>query len=224
MKSPVTNPHCVVIIFILLFSSLGGIAQHVSVYDKDGKVRSPGDRAVEESRNNRNINTNGTTKSSVPDAEETPRAREQRLDAARKENERKIQESYGKYNFIGLVRAGLRPVRLGDKWGYLDGADNVVVPIQYDELKFADNGFYGVRLNRQWGFVDRAGRVLIPIIYSSLLSGFNTDGVASVTKDYGPKMNIDKNGSPVSDGQLVRMKNGGYDEKQPYYDELALVA
>ncbi|HJY23677.1 MAG TPA: hypothetical protein VJ279_12365, partial [Hanamia sp.] len=52
-----------IIIFILIVSGIKVNGQYVPVYDNKGKVRSPADRAAEEGRNKRIINSNSSSNS-----------------------------------------------------------------------------------------------------------------------------------------------------------------
>ena len=75
---------------------------------------------------------------------------------------RKITEEYDyAYDFF----EGLAVVKLDDKYGLIDEAGNIFIPIIYD---FASNFFEGlavVQLNDKCGFIDKNGNIIVPIIY-----------------------------------------------------------
>lgn len=195
--------------FILIFSDTKVNAQYVPVHDNQGKLRSNYDRAAEEARNRSTINIDVSSKTK-PTYTETPRQKADRIEALRKAAEAETKKSYGIYDFIGSSKDGLRPVKFRGKWGYLNKEDEVVIPIKYDELGFSGNDLFGIRLYYSWGFADRTGNVVIPAIYSSVISGFNSEGIACVIKN-NKKIYINKQGVIV------------YDSKSDFSDGHAIV-
>ena len=66
------------------------------------------------------------------------------------------------------ARATIYPVREHGKWGFVDRAGNVVIPMQFEDIKNQENGdgvttadLIAVRTGGLWGFVDRSGRFVI---------------------------------------------------------------
>ncbi|MEO0108028.1 MAG: WG repeat-containing protein [candidate division WOR-3 bacterium] len=57
--------------------------------------------------------------------------------------------------------ARLRPSKFGDKWGYIDEADNVSIPPQFENaLPFSD-GLAPVRVGDKWGYINPDGKIVI---------------------------------------------------------------
>ena len=57
---------------------------------------------------------------------------------------------------------GLAPVKVGERWGYIDLSGRMVIPAQYDEALsfFADLG--AVKVGELWGYINRNGQMVIP--------------------------------------------------------------
>ena len=59
----------------------------------------------------------------------------------------------------GNFYEGRAQVRLGKKWGHVDGSGTVTTPVVYHSV----GDFYGgrayVRLGKRWGYVDKSGAV-----------------------------------------------------------------
>ena len=65
-------------------------------------------------------------------------------------------------------RATIYPVREHGKWGFVDRAGNIVIPMQFEAIKNQEFGdgvttadLIAVRTEGLWGFVDRSGRFVI---------------------------------------------------------------
>ena len=56
---------------------------------------------------------------------------------------------------------GLRPVRAGGKWGYIDGNEEFVIPRRYDRAGPFRDGRAQVAVGERWGLIDRTGRTII---------------------------------------------------------------
>ena len=83
-----------------------------------------------------------------------------------------------KYDGAYAFSEGLGPVRLNDKWGYIDKTGTEVIPCQYDEANGFSEGLAAVELNGKYGYIDKSGTLVIPYKYD-LVSEFS-DGLASV--------------------------------------------
>jgi hypothetical protein len=185
-------------------------AQYVPNYNNQGNQRSSYDKAAEEARNRNTIKLDVSSKTERA-VSETPREKEARMAASRKAVEAADKERYGVYDYIGKEKDGLRPVKLKNKWGYLNREGKVVIPVVYDQLDFNGNGLFGIRLSNKWGFADGTGNVVIPIIYSSVVSGFTSEGIATVSKGKNI-VYINKRGVIV------------YDYKSSFSDGISVVA
>ena len=106
----------------------------------------------------------------------------------------------------------IKAVEKGDKWGYVDGNGNIVIPFIYDYADDFYDGFAAVRIDYKWGFINQDGETVIPFDYTGAWSFIN--GLAPVHKDnlWGF---INKNNELVIDFQYRSIsKMGG-----AYYDE-----
>jgi hypothetical protein len=93
-------------------------------------------------------------------------------------NEAKI--SYDQY--LEMNYSGLRPVSLKRKWGYLDRYDRVVIPLKYDEVRYAGFGeFIQVKSNGKWGFLNKKGEEKLSPRYDLVDDFFNN--MAPVRQD-----------------------------------------
>lgn len=71
-----------------------------------------------------------------------------------------------KYEELQDFKLGLAAVRQGEKWGFINTKNEVVIPIIYDSLlDFEESGLANVRQGEKWGWINRKNEVVIPIIY-----------------------------------------------------------
>jgi hypothetical protein len=64
---------------------------------------------------------------------------------------------------LTLVACNLRPfVRASMRWGYMDRAGRIVIPITYTRAYGFAEGLAGVKIDDKWAFIDRTGKVVIP--------------------------------------------------------------
>lgn len=103
---------------------------------------------------------------------------------------------FGKYSEIGFFSDGLAPVKLGDKYGYIDGTGKEVIPFQYASAGDFFQGFAHVKLGHKYGAIAPSGRYIIEPIYDAIeeISGSN---VFAATKD-GKKGLIHRSGKILS--------------------------
>jgi hypothetical protein len=99
----------------------------------------------------------------------------------------------------GNEDSGLVPFQKGDKWGFCDADQNVVIPAVYSSVCEFVEGLAGVRLKKKWGFVDTKGKMVIPPTY--YVAGSFSDGLAYVEpkKKWGLWGFIDTKGKMVID-------------------------
>ncbi len=88
-----------------------------------------------------------------------------------------IYQETGFYFYEECVR-----MRLNGKWGVLDNKGNTIVPFNYEEIDYCQEGLIAVRLKYLWGFVDKTGKVAVDFKYDKV-SAFNK-GIAPVTCGY----------------------------------------
>lgn len=66
------------------------------------------------------------------------------------------------------------------KFGFIDKNFNLVIPMEYDEVKEFSCGLCAVRKDDKWGYIDKEGNVKIPFIFDEASSFKN--GVAVVNR------------------------------------------
>ena len=90
---------------------------------------------------------------------------------------------------------GWAKVRKGRKYGLVNKAGKMIVPVEYDDLDYRRDGFIGIQKGKKWGFVDeKLAKVIVEPIYDSIW--YFDSGFASVEKD-GKWGFIDKTGKVV---------------------------
>lgn len=87
---------------------------------------------------------------------------------------------------------GLHPMRIKDKWGYVDGEGNIVIEPVYDEAKEFQEGLAAVSMDGFWGFIDIEGRTISEPKYGTASSYKNGYAAVSVNHLWGI---IDKSGN-----------------------------
>jgi len=60
------------------------------------------------------------------------------------------------------VKSNLFPVKIGDKYGYIDRGFNFVLEPQFDEAYDFSEGLARVKVGNKWGFIKEEGGVVIP--------------------------------------------------------------
>ncbi len=92
----------------------------------------------------------------------------------------------------------LFPVMKDGKWGYIDKAGKIVIPLKYSSEDEFSEGLAAVQVEVEgkWGYIDKTGKVLIPAQWSSAV-GFS-EGLAAVQVEVDGKWGyIDKTGKYV---------------------------
>ena len=98
------------------------------------------------------------------------------------------------YDYAWCFYEGFALVKLNDKYGFIDEAGNIFIPIIYD---FASNFFEGlakVKSDNKYGFIDKNGYIIVPIIYDYASNSSEGLAVAQLNDKCGF---IDKNGNVV---------------------------
>lgn len=64
--------------------------------------------------------------------------------------------------------------KIDNKWGYVDGEGNIVVPVEYDYVSLDGNGMIGVKKDGKYGFYNINDGLIIPIEYDYVHSCFTS--------------------------------------------------
>lgn len=67
-----------------------------------------------------------------------------------------------------LFCEGMAAVSRDALFGYVDGAGNVAVPLQFSGAMPFGQGLAGVRIQKRWGFIDAAGQVVLKPTYNAV--------------------------------------------------------
>lgn len=163
-------------------------------------------------------------------------ARNSRLE--REWQEEKIKR-YGRYDFVSEAdKNGLRVVKLSNKlggWqektkqGCINSAGEVVIPLEYDEVKPSAFGFYEVYAYGRCGVVNKAGKVVVPIEYASVVHGLSSDDEDGLfeMKEYNfisRTALLNRHGRVVSAEEQLSKANFGYKTKGIFSEGLCGVS
>lgn len=90
----------------------------------------------------------------------------------------------GKYKFLNPIdEKGMILAELGNKHGYIDIHQNIIVPFEYNDIDPYNNELASVKKNNKYGFVNRSGKLIIPIQFDNN-SDFQNSGLALVEKNH----------------------------------------
>jgi hypothetical protein len=73
---------------------------------------------------------------------------------------------------------GLAPVKVEDKWGFIDRKGHMVIEPKFDAAESFSDGMARVKLGTSWGYIDHAGTLVIGFQYEE--AGDFSDGLAPV--------------------------------------------
>ncbi|WP_431243813.1 WG repeat-containing protein [Flavobacterium sp. P21] len=147
----------------------------------------------------------------------------------------------GKYKFLNPIdEKGMIFAEKGNKYGYIDIHENIIIPFEYDDLTLFSEELACVKKKNKFGFINRKGKIVIPIQYEEE-TYFQKTGLALVKKNnlYGF---INKSGKEIipiiyqnanegtADSLVSLDKNGkwaffdsfGKQKSDFIYDEIAL--
>ena len=72
----------------------------------------------------------------------------------------------------------IAPVKLDGKWGFIDRKGAFVVPPQFDEITYENNGLYGYLQSDKVGYLNLEGQIQIPAQYDTLTGYSLLDQIA----------------------------------------------
>ncbi|MEI3649069.1 MAG: WG repeat-containing protein [Dolichospermum lemmermannii FEM_B0920] len=106
----------------------------------------------------------------------------------------------------------LHPIKIGDKYGYIDQTGRVVIQPQFDNAGDFSEGMAVIQMGKKYGFFDRKGYLVIPPQFDDAWDFY--EGLAIVTID-------DKYGYIDKSGQLVISPQ--FEDAWEFYEGLAMV-
>ena len=54
------------------------------------------------------------------------------------------------YNFSNEINKDYCKIQIGDKYGILNKENQIVIPIEHDDVKILHNGFFAIETNNKW--------------------------------------------------------------------------
>ncbi len=67
------------------------------------------------------------------------------------------------------------PVKLGEKYGFIDIKGNEIIDLIYEDVGHFSNGLAKVKRDGKYGFIDKKGREVIPIKYDGAEDFYGND-------------------------------------------------
>jgi tetratricopeptide (TPR) repeat protein len=129
------------------------------------------------------------------------------------------------YEDTGNFREGLVAVRIDDRWGYVDGSGEPVIPLRFAWAGDFSEGLAPARTDRVLcGYVDRTGAFAIPARFrecAPFSSGLARVDLAATESDRAQVAFIDHAGNPVIVGARA---DPPFDDAADFVDGLAAVS
>lgn len=89
----------------------------------------------------------------------------------------------GKYKFLNSIdEKGMIYAKKGEKHGYIDINENILVPFEYDDLTVFSEELACAKKNNKFGFINRKGKIVIPFQYDDE-TYFQKTGLALVKRN-----------------------------------------
>ncbi|EJL65264.1 WG repeat-containing protein [Flavobacterium sp. CF136] len=67
------------------------------------------------------------------------------------------------------------------KWGYCNSSGTLVIPAQFTNTTFFNEGMAGVEIDGKWGFINTQGKIVVQPVYDEI--GYFSQGLAAVAKN-----------------------------------------
>lgn len=102
----------------------------------------------------------------------------------------KIKRDFrGEFDYVDVglnaYEEDLYVARKNGKYGFVDKDGEIVIPIQYDEVRtFGNKEIAAVCIDEQWGFINKSGETVIPMKYEDIeVSDYYSDYVTAIDED-----------------------------------------
>ncbi len=79
---------------------------------------------------------------------------------------------YHVFTFVDANGLRIALNQKGDKRGFIDAENNVVIPLIYEDAMPGNSGYYAVKSEGKWGFVDKNNKQLIAFKYDEIKVNF----------------------------------------------------
>ncbi len=120
-----------------------------------------------------------------------------------------IQPQFDK---VGQFSESLAPVRIGNKWGFIDYTGTFVIPLQFEDAHSFSEGLAAVKVKNKWGYIDPTGKIVIQPRFDETKSF--SEGLAAV-KIGGKWGYVDKTGKIA-----IRLR---FNDADSFSEDLAVV-
>jgi len=91
-----------------------------------------------------------------------------------------LSSELNKYYDLGWFSEGYAPVKVGEKWGYIDKMGKPVIDAKYDKVDIFSDGFAPVKIGKKWGYIDKTGKLAIDAKYDDARTF--SEGLAAVKR------------------------------------------
>jgi len=61
------------------------------------------------------------------------------------------------FDEVGFFSEGLPAVKVGAKWGFVDGKGKWVIPASFDGAGYFSEGLAAAKIGERWGFINKSG-------------------------------------------------------------------
>ncbi len=70
------------------------------------------------------------------------------------------------FDRAGKFSGDLAPVKMGNKWGFIDYTGTFVIPLQFEDAHSFSEGLAAVKVGGKWGYVDKTGKIAIRLRFN----------------------------------------------------------
>ncbi|UMQ58366.1 WG repeat-containing protein [Leptospira interrogans] len=70
------------------------------------------------------------------------------------------------FDRTGKFSGDLAPVKMGNKWGFIDYTGTFVIPLQFEDAHSFSEGLAAVKVGGKWGYVDKTGKIAIRLRFN----------------------------------------------------------
>jgi serine/threonine protein kinase len=79
----------------------------------------------------------------------------------------------------------LHPIKIGDKYGYIDQIGRVVIQPQFDDACHFDEGMALIQMSKKYGFINKKGYLVIPTQFDEALYFYEGMAKVKINNKYG---------------------------------------
>ncbi|ALE41377.1 hypothetical protein G436_4240 [Leptospira interrogans serovar Hardjo str. Norma] len=116
------------------------------------------------------------------------------------------------FDRAGKFSGDLAPVKMGNKWGFIDYTGTFVIPLQFEDAHSFSEGLAAVKVKNKWGYIDPTGKIVIQPRFDE--TKFFSQGLAAV-KVGGKWGYVDKTGKIA-----IRLR---FNDADSFSEDLAVV-